>query len=442
MSFTRMLPLVLSALLLTTAGCKKDPENPAPTGVKIDILQGDNVRDTIGHMAHQRLLLRVTRNGKPATNFRIYYRNDNDCNVPLGSYDGYFVNLWRDTVSLRWTLSGDVGLQHLTLRAVDSVGVEQARTQATATGIRAAGGWHPAACFPGGANALAQGSSGRLFAILSTYANPYYSDDNGVTWHVAAGFGQVPLKYSLDRLVTTPQGEVFVAGRALAVGTPGGLFYSPDNGQTWQDRTAGLGVPGFFTSLTYTRGGKLYASYFGGGLYVSANKGASWTQLPYPSLRSPYYNITETDNGTVYATDYNGELVRSADAGQTWQNIPVPGGPDYRHFYATGSEELFIASYGLLFRSANRGQTWNLIYTAPQVPGLSLQIEHITKRNNVLFFTVNSGGVFSTSDYATYQYAAPKWLGGAYLFTPNGALLANGGRKLNEAYRLHYNQNP
>lgn len=181
MSFTRIIPVALCALLLTTAGCKKDPEKPAQAGVQIEILQGDNVRDTIGHVTHLPLLLRVTRNGRPETNFRIYYRNDNDCNAPISSYDGYFVNLVRDTVSLRWILSGDVGLQRLTLRVVDSVNVEQARTQATATGIRPTSGWHPSACFPGGVNALALGSTGRVFAILSTYANPYYSDDNGVT---------------------------------------------------------------------------------------------------------------------------------------------------------------------------------------------------------------------------------------------------------------------
>lgn len=118
----------------------------------------------------------------------------------------------------------------------------------------------------------------------------YRSQNEGASWDSI----QVSTPYALVTFAETLQGELLVGtGTHTVSGSLGsGVFYSPDQGQTWQARNAGFSAGRFVSQLAVDRHGRLYAAVTHDdlaqqpGLYTSADAGQHWTHLPFqlPSL--------------------------------------------------------------------------------------------------------------------------------------------------------------
>jgi photosystem II stability/assembly factor-like uncharacterized protein len=69
--------------------------------------------------------------------------------------------------------------------------------------------------------------------------------------------------------------------KTLYIGGPGGVWKSPDSGQTWTAINSGLGSLNIRTLAMSQRDPRLlYAGTNGSGLYRSTDAGATWTALP------------------------------------------------------------------------------------------------------------------------------------------------------------------
>ena len=147
----------------------------------------------------------------------------------------------------------------------------------------------------------------------------------GQGWHVA----WQSMTYGITDLTCPTE------SRCVAVGGNGNHGYvlrTADGGTTW----AGKAVPAQenFTSVSCTDGTHCVAGGWGGKVSVTADSGATWSQVPLPevysSLGSVYW-VTCVPGGTCYAlaamTRYSGTLVYgSTDQGRTWNYLALSNG--------------------------------------------------------------------------------------------------------------------
>ena len=131
----------------------------------------------------------------------------------------------------------------------------------------------------------------------------YYSEDNGHTWQLSnITFGYF---YCL-----TVIGSTVIAGS----NSDKGLYYSEDNGKTWQLSNI---TSGYFRCLTVIGSTVIAGSYFNKGLYYSEDNGHTW-QLS--NITSGHFSCLTVIGSTVIAGSYSGKgLYYSEDNGHTWQ---------------------------------------------------------------------------------------------------------------------------
>ncbi|HTD41080.1 MAG TPA: hypothetical protein VK671_10705, partial [Mucilaginibacter sp.] len=164
-------------------------------------------------------------------------------------------------------------------------------------------------------------SSGRLFVAINAKTYLRYSDDNGVSWNSVKSLGNA---HVLEYVISTPSDELFVVAQD-------GNFYSKDAGQTWTS----LGVQAFntltITGMVYTHSGKLLVSTRFSPLYISADKGTTWTTVPANALKNPHStgsgdsefgSPAEDLAGSLYLVGQEDEtLFQSKDSGKTWAAV-------------------------------------------------------------------------------------------------------------------------
>ena len=166
-----------------------------------------------------------------------------------------------------------------------------------------------------------------------------------------------------------------------------GLFYSGDGGQTFEPRNGSgdTAMPlSFVTAIAQSPadpeilivGGQGHCngngSSSGGGLYRTADGGATWTQvLQAPGSRDILFD--PSNPSIVYAQARNKGIYQSIDAGQTWTrfetDLPINGAAAYgRLAIAPSDSQVLYALLGpssgaslSLYRSGDAGASWNLV---------------------------------------------------------------------------------
>jgi photosystem II stability/assembly factor-like uncharacterized protein len=160
--------------------------------------------------------------------------------------------------------------------------------------------------------------------FAGTSGGMYRSEDGGARWTIInEGLikGQVGTAMSLgvNAISVNPDDPL-----QLVIATGKGLFVSANRGATWQPRAAGSGTS-FMTALQRDPAdpSRLYA---GGdqGVFVSTDGGNTWTAVssdPKPGIvRS--LAVDPSSSGVVYAGTQRG-LFKSIDGGATWSHISL-----------------------------------------------------------------------------------------------------------------------
>ncbi len=149
-------------------------------------------------------------------------------------------------------------------------------------------------------------------------------------------------------------------GRTLVASVWGkGLYISPDNGFTWENRSTGVNDLRV-NSILIRDNGDILVGTQAGEIWKSTDLGGSWTQLPSPGDVGPILVIREVDSGTFYCGRGDYGLFRSTDGGQSW----VPSSQGIRNIDATGmvvdgSGTLYVAFRSRhLLKSTDHGDTW------------------------------------------------------------------------------------
>jgi photosystem II stability/assembly factor-like uncharacterized protein len=204
----------------------------------------------------------------------------------------------------------------------------------------------------------------------------------GAAWRVA-GRGLAD-KHVSSLLVEPKAGGVFAGVHVGPDGGGGGLYFSADDGETWERRSAGLTVEHVFTlgSADTAGGPVIYAGTEPVALFRSRDYGRSWQELPAirrvpgtdkwtfpppPHLaHTKSLSIDPRDPDIIFAAIEQGALLKTEDGGATWRELDSYDRPDdrwYRDIHRivqgpANPDEMFMTSGVGLYRSRDAGETW------------------------------------------------------------------------------------
>jgi len=138
------------------------------------------------------------------------------------------------------------------------------------------------------------------------------------------------------------------------------LWRSTDRGESWGEKNLGLNTDCDVTALLVKDGKTLFAGLSGGGIFVSRDNGASWTQVNNHLTDLDIRSMTVNAGGDIIAATDNGGIFRSANDGGVWspvveESIETPVGA-----LVTGSTGILYAGcrgQGV-FASENGGESW------------------------------------------------------------------------------------
>ncbi|MDB5137876.1 MAG: hypothetical protein JWP37_4479 [Mucilaginibacter sp.] len=391
-------------LLICCFGCKKD-KHPTPgdteTGLKIQIIQGNNQKDTVGNLLKDSIRVKITNNGAPVSNYIVQFKRSGceDASIPEQTTSA------GGQASYAWNLSGETGGQTLDIVLLDNNRNKKDSVGATAIGIAALHGWHQGGCvqnFP--VNNVSVLSSGRLLLSLNRVDYLYYSDDNSTSWHPLKTFSK---SYFISKIVTTGQNEIFLATQ------DNGVFYSKDNGQNWTNISSGIADAAGFADLAYTSSGKLIFTG-DGGVYMSSDKGVTWIESDYLLPDGRCYYPCEQLNGDLYIIGPDSELYKSVDGGNSWANQGTALG----NFLLASVESIFIDdngdmyigtphngpnTNGIIYKSTDSSKTWNSVLSMSSANSSYPNITQISKLGGIYYFSFAGRGVYKTANFSSYS---------------------------------------
>lgn len=183
-------------------------------------------------------------------------------------------------------------------------------------------------------NVLAIAVSGSDILAAEAYGlGIYRSTDDGTSW-AEADSGLT------DRHVYA----LFPSGTDIFAATNSGVFRSTDRGVSWISANTGLSQH----TVTVLAANKqsLYAGTNGGGVYLSTNKGASWTALGRAGLTDTMIYALAVNGNKIWVATLMGGVFLSRDNGMTWSS---------NNTGITGTVRAFVFAQAGIFAGSDAG---------------------------------------------------------------------------------------
>jgi len=216
----------------------------------------------------------------------------------------------------------------------------------------------------------------------------YYSYDNGASWQVVSAMNG---KF-IYGLAVNPKNKcnVFVSDGQH-------IFKTDDCLRTWTNvyseqrpdqRVVSVAVD-FGVSTT------VYAAVLGGDILISNNLGGSWRVTQRFNFQLQYLVADQFNPGRVYVAGYSNGIYRSDDLGTTWKDLS--GGLDsftdankfYRLTLNPGKKDslFWVSKYGIL-RSDDAGTTWTDLKLITPPGSVNIYAFDINGKNqNEMYYT-------------------------------------------------------
>lgn len=229
---------------------------------------------------------------------------------------------------------------------------------------------------------------GRLYLGVSP-ALLYRSDDGGATWTACESLKRVP-GYETWTFPPPPHiphvrsiaPDPKVPGAVYVGVEEGGVWRSPDGGDTWESLNEGL-YWDVHTVVPAPSGQDLYATT-GAGFHFSPDAGARWEHVPTPhrytvpllASRAGLFTVAAAGAPPSWVNGVNGAVYKSEDGGRTWRKIE-DGLPQPLDRMASGLVEddegrIAAALGGRVLVSEDGGESWRpLAEGLPEVRSLA-----------------------------------------------------------------------
>lgn len=180
----------------------------------------------------------------------------------------------------------------------------------------------------------------------------------------------------------------------------GGVYLSADSGRTWTPVNNGL-TDGHVFALA-ADDSILYAGTWTSGIFVSTDKGIHWTPANNGIETQFITSIAVKDTSIFAGATKGGGMFRSTDGGSTWTSINT-GITNKNILSIFINDHIIYAGTGAGgFLSRNNGDSWTSLGTG--IPGSS-SIHSFTKKGNMLL-AGTSNGVYFSNDSGNHWTAA------------------------------------
>jgi hypothetical protein len=397
----------LLALIVVLSGCRKHNFYPNVAaylaGYRIKLVSGGGQSDTTGNILSKELVFSLYVNGQPPTSGYVKFQTvDCDGNFQSTEYPLSTIQAPLDSLeAFQWQLNATVGIQTLTAYFLDSTNAVKDSDMVTATGLAPGPGWHTSGCILAGYGNMfgtfAELPSGRVLgASLKNADYPFYSDDDGISWHRLMTF---PGRYVITKLVTTPQNEIL----ASVIRT--GVYYSKDGGQTWTLRgTAASGLPlsGFDGDLELTQTGQVF-TFTNVGTYYSRDMAQTWSLAQ--GLEVVGFNGASSTTGGILFGVAGGAVYRSNDSGAYWNDIWTADNYGSYLILADGASNLYIGGSNGMYASKDTGATWTQVYPVISGgPDADNSVYYLMKvGNGFYFYAYGTNSLEQTTDFVNFS---------------------------------------
>jgi hypothetical protein len=265
--------------------------------------------------------------------------------------------------------------------------------------------------------------------------NVMLSIDGGTSWNNMTPPLAAPTTCYTIAVDPTDANKVFVGFGGFGGG--GQVWFTPDGGATWFNRSAGLPNRPVHSLVhdgarVLVGGGQLFGSQTFG-LFTSNNDGVTWTPLhdgTWPSLVIQDIAIDPNNVNVIYVATAGQGLFRSTNGGTSWSfNVGGTGSLSVNSVtFSPGSSSVIFtgSSSNAVWRSVDSGATF-----LPSSTGIGALDVYSIDSNPldgnelaIAFQGLNDGGVYtSTNAGATWTLAAlPGTRFNAVRFSPAGVL--------------------
>ncbi|MCJ7625235.1 MAG: hypothetical protein MUO76_17195, partial [Anaerolineaceae bacterium] len=176
--------------------------------------------------------------------------------------------------------------------------------------------------------------------------------DGGITWSSLQEQDFIGYNNALLVLPGKPE-SLFIGGNDI--------YASTDGGESWAERSSGLGMIRIELFFNPSNSAVLYAEDQGSGrLYQSADNGSNWELFGQQGNGLAF----DASGEIIYRNDTE-QILRSRDMGQNWDGsaLPVGGGQSQAVAAHPQQPEMVFSLYGrttppFIFYSTDGGRTW------------------------------------------------------------------------------------
>jgi ligand-binding sensor domain-containing protein len=188
--------------------------------------------------------------------------------------------------------------------------------------------------------------------------------------------------------------KIDLDGHLFAASLGTGVWRSTDNGETWQNVSAGMSNLEIWSLAIHHSGRPMYAGNSKGEVWRSSDGGGTWTSGD-TRFSSPVAALAVHPNGFIFAGTGRG-MCHSADLGASWYEINKGLTNTKIRALAVGANQVVFAGTadGGVFRSGHNGSIWIAVnngLTDMRVTALAANLQgHI--------FAGTSQGVFRSTD--------------------------------------------
>jgi hypothetical protein len=189
-------------------------------------------------------------------------------------------------------------------------------------------------------------------------------------------------------------GFVFSGNNVYATSFGGGVYLSTDNGSNWTPINTGL--TNLNISAFAANGSNIYAGTWGSGVFLSTNNGASWTAVNN-GLTSLYINSLLIKDSNVFAATGPGGLYLSINNGSSWASVNNGITSVGVNSLAVNGTDIIAGTSGGVYLSNNNGSSWALL----GLSGLNIKCFAINGAN--IFAGTNNGIYLSTNNGSSWS---------------------------------------
>jgi uncharacterized repeat protein (TIGR01451 family) len=155
---------------------------------------------------------------------------------------------------------------------------------------------------------------------LSNDGRIFYSPDRGQTWLERTAISGDATTNVLKLLMDPTDPKTLYAAVATASTVTEGIFATHDGAQTWQQLTSGAGGASLTQDLAInpTNSAQIWSAQYDG-IWVSADRGVHWSNVLSTTMSA--IAIDPTNPAILYAGTPFGKIYRSANAGVIWTDV-------------------------------------------------------------------------------------------------------------------------